>query len=113
MFIPRYWIGTLFVLMVMTIDIGLYLLVPAFSFFFPILFLIVINIVLISQILRWTARAPIQPPKSRRNVEKLLRELDDDDLDLLRTRLTREAQYDDYDTMAELVQSGKRKNEVR
>jgi hypothetical protein len=62
----------------------------------------------------WLTRPSEQTQtQSQRRVEKLMRELKDKDLDLLGSRLRRN-DYDEaeYGSMGELIQSGKRKNEM-
>jgi hypothetical protein len=63
----------------------------------------------------WVSAAAEVSRGSHQRVEKVLRTLNDSDLDLLRSRLAEsdQADSDDYSSMAELMQSGKRKNEAR
>jgi hypothetical protein len=83
----------------------------AASGFWPMFFVFILEACVAYGIVRWIAAAPTKEAK----VNKVLREFDRDELDLLRSRLVQEDRSvnDDYDSMAELMQSGKRKNEIR
>jgi ABC-type transport system involved in cytochrome bd biosynthesis fused ATPase/permease subunit len=80
----------------------------------PMLLLFVLDGLVVRHILRWVVDpSSDQMMRSQRKVDRALRDLDDNDLNLLRSRLAAADQADNYDSMTELVQSGKRKNEVR
>ena len=66
-------------------------------------------------LIHWVSAAPEVEAQagSRQRVERALRHLNDDDLDLLRHRLMQNEREEDYGSMADLMQSGKRKNEIR
>jgi hypothetical protein len=114
MYIPRKFTG--FVIMALLLGGIGFLGATSFYTFFPYVIFFGIALAITALVINWVGNEKRAESQSRRKVEKLLRELDDDDLDLLRTRLMRDEQNvddaDNYSSMAELVQSGKRKNEV-
>jgi hypothetical protein len=83
--------------------------------FWPLFFVFLIEACVVFGIIRWVAAAPTKEAHANRKVDKVLRELDSDELSLLRNRLMYENRNaePDYDSMAEVMQSGKRKNDVR
>lgn len=78
----------------------------------PTAFFFILSALISILVINWVGSAPQTEEKSRRKVERMLRELDDDDLDLLRHRLMQDEREEEYGSMADLVQSGKRKNQI-
>jgi small-conductance mechanosensitive channel len=113
MYIPRKLTATF--LITFFLIVNSYIAFSRFSFDWVVMLSILLTSVIVYIVSHWVSVEPRQDAKSQRKVEKLLRELDDNDLDLLRTRLMRQERNDDYayESMAELMQSSKRKNEVR
>ena len=74
-----------------------------------------ITLFISAALIHWVSAAPEVEAQagSRQRVERALRHLNDDDLSLLRSRLMQDEREEEYGSMAELVQSGKRKNEMR
>jgi hypothetical protein len=111
MYIPRHWIGTLFVVLLLLI----LWFAGAMFYWSPgvtlgILFIEIIAAMLVMRLLMQPLEAPRQ---SSHDLEHVLRKLSDEDLNLLRTRLMREDRNEDYSSMNELIRSNKRKNEIR
>lgn len=109
----RKLIGTL-VIMMLLVMMGFAGVLLPFSISAPLfMVLLLVSFFITVRIMEWVGSAPQTEEKSRRKVEKVLRELDDDDLDLLRHRLMQDEREEEYGSMAELLQSGKRKNDMR
>lgn len=78
-----------------------------------ILLLFIVAFFITVLVVEWVGNEHASGNKSQRKVDKVLREFDDDDLDLLRSRLMQDDREEDYGSMADLIQSSKRKNETR
>lgn len=78
-------------------------------------FAFVVTLGTLYRLLGWIDRSPRAPADRRKKVERLLRQLDDTDLDVLRAHLQSnpsDADGDEsaYETMTDLLQTSKRKN---
>ena len=111
MYISRKLVGAAIIIFLLALttasSISTYYFDRTTAFFFVLTLLITILVI------NWVGSEPQTEEKSPRKVEKLLREFDDADLDLLRSRLMQDEREEEYGSMAELLQSGKRKNEMR
>lgn len=82
------------------------------SGFWPMFFVFLIEVGVVYFIIRWIAAAPGKEVHAHQKVDKLLRKLDNEELDLLRSRLIQDEHEAEYGSMADLMQSGKRKNQT-
>lgn len=109
MYISRKLVGAAIIIFLLALttasSISTYYFDRITAFFFVLTVLITILVI------NWIGSEPQTEEKSQRKVEKLLRKLDDADLDLLRHRLMQDEREEEYGSMADLMQSGKRKNE--
>jgi Flp pilus assembly protein TadB len=109
MYIPRKLAGTFIILCLLSLTTAAG--ISAYYFSGTVAFFFVLSALITTLVINWVGSEPKQS-QSHRKVEKMLRNLDDNSLDLLRSRLMEPDDKVVYGSMAELVQSGKRKNEL-
>jgi uncharacterized protein (DUF58 family) len=107
MYLPRKPVGTAVIAIMLFLMVHLGATLPSFPSPGWLYYVLAVGLTIV--IIYWVGSEPKQI-QSRRKVEKVLRDLNDEDLDLLRSRLMHQDQSDDYGSMNELIQSGKRKN---
>ena len=109
--LQRKLIGTLIITLLLVMMAFAGVLVPFINTSILLLFIVAFFITVL--VIEWVGNEHASGDKSRRKVEKVLREFDDDELSLLRSRLMQDEREEEYGSMADLIQTGKRKNEMR